>query len=107
MDWDLVTLIGWYLAVARVTRLINDDVIFEDLRAWFIDRMGGESLLAYLVTCAWCVSIWVAAFSLPVPVYLAHQSWPHAILFAFGASYCTGIMASLGTEKIEIETVDD
>jgi Protein of unknown function (DUF1360) len=104
--WDLVILTGWYLAVARVTRLINQDVILEDLRAWFVDKVGGESLLAYLVNCAWCVSIWVAVFSLPVPVYMADRTWPQAILFALGASWFTGITAGFGSEEIEIETTE-
>lgn len=106
MNWDLVILLGWYLAVARTTHLITSDRITEDLRIRFMHRVGVTTLLGYLVNCSWCVSIWVAAFSVPVPVYMADRTWPQAVLFSLGASYFTGLMSSIGAEDIEIEVRD-
>lgn len=56
------------LAVARVTRLINEDRIpFGGVRDAILARaardgggLGSESKLAELVTCPWCMSMWVA-----------------------------------------------
>ncbi len=45
------------LAVARVTRLVVEDKITEDLRYKVIGRYQGTKL-AYLVTCQYCVSVW-------------------------------------------------
>lgn len=107
MSWDLIIIVGWYLAVARVTYLITQDRITEDGRIWFMHRVGVNGMLAYLVNCSWCVSFWVALLSTPVAVYMADRTWPQAILFALGASYFTGMMSAIGGEDVEIETVDD
>lgn len=48
-------------AVLRVTRFVNDDELFQPVRDWVDRRYGPESKLAYLLTCPWCASIYVAA----------------------------------------------
>jgi hypothetical protein len=107
MLWNLVLLGGWYLAVARVTRILTHDRITEDARIWFMHKVGVQSLLAYYVNCMWCVSIWVAGLSMPVAVYMAGRTWPQAAVFALGASYFTGMMSGLDSEEIEIEESTD
>lgn len=47
------------LAVARLTRFVTTDRIFLAPRAWIIRRLDRESLLAYLIVCDWCVSVYV------------------------------------------------
>lgn len=103
---DTAILIGWYLAVARVTRLIAMDRISEGVRIVIVRRLGEASLISYLVNCMWCVSIWVGLASTAVPVYMAHRTWPQAVLFAFGASYLTGILTRFDADDIEIEIKD-
>lgn len=53
------------LATARLTRLITSDRLTERARLWVMTRVimwrGEESLLAYLITCPWCVSVYTGA----------------------------------------------
>lgn len=61
----LAALLGFAI-VARVTRFLNSDYLFEPVR----DRIEGwnkRGKIFYLITCPWCASIWVA---LPVVLYV-------------------------------------
>jgi hypothetical protein len=58
---DLTTLIVLMFAVARVTRLIVDDKISLPLRQWVLRKSGEDGWFFYLVTCPWCMGVWVAA----------------------------------------------
>ena len=99
------------LAVARVTRLITTDALFETPRSavvtWLV--MGGEqvprtsglrSKMAYLIVCDWCTSMYVAAAAAG-----AWWAWGETMPFmvvcvALSASYVTGFLASV-TERGE------
>lgn len=49
------------MAVYRLTRLLVEDEITEDLREIIFDRFDPrDSKLGYLLTCYWCTSIWSA-----------------------------------------------
>lgn len=55
-----LTLLG--LATYRLTRLITRDEIFSNFRDWVWEkRPPDSSKLGYLLTCEWCMSIWVAS----------------------------------------------
>ena len=58
---DPVTLIVLMFAVARVTRLIVDDKISLPLRQWVLAKSGEDGWFFYLVSCPWCMGVWVAA----------------------------------------------
>lgn len=47
------------LAVARVTRFLIDDTLIANQRDWVLDRMPAK--VEELLTCPWCLSVWVAA----------------------------------------------
>jgi hypothetical protein len=50
------------LATYRITRLFTRDVILEGFRNWWWKKFPPESSkLGYLLTCEWCLSIWVAS----------------------------------------------
>ena len=50
------------LATYRITRLFTRDTIFESVRNRFWDRFPPESSkLGYLLTCEWCLSVWLAS----------------------------------------------
>lgn len=78
--------------IARITRLITDDYLTGWFRAWVIGRFGPEGKLAYLVTCPWCMSMWVAAVVVPLAWYwgttqaftiaglIALLSWGYALV---------------------------
>lgn len=103
------------LAVARLTRLIAADKLTEPLRErvqmklW--DRVTGDRTvtlmamsdpnadapkLVYLLTCPWCVSVYVAAAAAPVVYW-----WGTAPIFfvpalALAFSHVTGLLAEMG-----------
>lgn len=54
--WLIITALATY----RLTRLVTADEITKALRGWVVDR---SQWFGYLVTCDWCLSMWVA----PVP----------------------------------------
>jgi hypothetical protein len=55
-----LTLLGF--ATYRLTRLITRDELLSGFRNWFwVKRPPETSKLGYLLTCEWCMSIWVAS----------------------------------------------
>lgn len=91
------------LAVARVTRLITTDVLFEDPRNWLVRKLiehEGEpsrlrGKLAYLLVCDWCASMYVGAAGAGA-WYLWHGNMLFVVVTAaLAASYVTGFLASL------------
>lgn len=65
------------LATFRITRLATRDTIFESARNKFWRRFPPEtSKIGYLLTCEWCLSVWVgslvviSAMIIPVTVYV-------------------------------------
>lgn len=76
------------LAVARITLFIAKDDLFDEPRAWLLNRLtpdgdDGEPLpvawwrrkLAYLIVCIWCVPVWIAAGL----VWPAIHWWSHTL----------------------------
>lgn len=48
-------------ATARITRLINADMITARLRLFVWERFGEDSHAGVLIRCPWCMSPYVAA----------------------------------------------
>jgi hypothetical protein len=114
---NAITICVFALAVARVTRFITSDKLSEGPRAWLVDRAwrrwrpvvplterpyADEPKPAYLLTCAWCASIYVAAVA--APICWAWGDSPYALLPALACafSYAAGLFAQLSgvLEKI-------
>lgn len=56
-----------FVAAKRITRLVVEDKITEDLReAWFEKFPPETTKLGYLVSCKKCTSFWAAAVSVAV-----------------------------------------
>lgn len=97
-----LSLVLMTLAVARVTRLITTDVLFEQPRGWLVRAVlrGNpegpvRTVVAYLMTCTWCASVYVGAAGAG-----AWYAWGETVSFmvitaALAASYVTGFLASL------------
>lgn len=49
--------------------------------------------IAYLVTCAWCTSVWIAAATVLVEMIFTSLSWQWAILLGLASSAITGLIA--------------
>lgn len=56
----LIRFVVFMLAVYRATRLILQDEILDGPRNWAFSKVKRGGKLEYLLTCEWCISIWVA-----------------------------------------------
>lgn len=97
---DVVTLILTALAVARLTRLVNRDVLLERPRAavltWLTDR--DRTMLAYLVVCPWCLSMYLGAGAAAAWWAWSGHNLYVCINAALAFSYLTGVLASKESE---------
>lgn len=93
---DAIILATAALATARITRLVTTDRITQAPRSWIIKRLNPEGLLAYLIVCDWCASVYVgagvAALLWVGPAWIV---WP---LYALAFSYVAGYLARGETE---------
>jgi hypothetical protein len=89
---DPVTLTVGALAVHRLTRLATEDELTASLRRR-ISSAAPEGRLAYLVTCPWCVSVYVAAGWAALTVAAPAVTAPAGAVLAW--SSVTGLLASL------------
>lgn len=79
----LIVVLG-ALSTARLTRLVTADQLTEPLRRRVIQRVQEGGHLEYLVSCAWCASVWIG-----FPVALALTPW------LAGALHVHGLLAAL------------
>jgi hypothetical protein len=110
------------LAVARITRMITADKIFDRPRralvllAWIraypwirqepeenrtttlamvmANHAQDPPLLAYLAFCPWCVSIWVSAAAAPAVWFWGGRPWLFVPALALAFSQVTGLLAT-------------
>lgn len=88
----LIVLTG--LAVARVTRLLTRDRILDAPRDRILLRLDARGLLAYLIVCDWCTSIYVGAAAAVTGAALDWWPWTWAPILALAYSQVTGWFAS-------------
>lgn len=91
------------LAVARVTRFVTTDTLFDPVRIWVLRKLyerNDKSRIAYLISCDWCTSIYVGAAA--ACAYAAwHATMPFMVVtLALASSHVTGFLASI-TERGE------
>lgn len=100
MTYEILSLAATALAVARLTRLVNRDVLLEKPRAkvltWLTQR--DRTMLAYLLVCPWCLSMYLG-----MAAAAAWWAWGGArtylcVTAALAFSYLTGILASKESE---------
>lgn len=90
------------LAVARVTRFITADALFDGIRNRTVVRLTNEGRLrrlradiAYLIMCPWCSSVYVGAAAAGAWYVWGETLWFMAITLALAASYATGFLATI------------
>src|SRR5918993_3011645 len=72
---ELITLVLYALATARMVRLIIEDKIFDWPRNWWLRHAPEGTMRRYWITCAWCVSVAAAAL-FPAPAYVLAPHHP-------------------------------
>lgn len=128
---DVVAVAVWALAVARVVRLVNLDVVFDPVRVWVARRAAsagvaaGEweragmvktavdarrrearwNLLAYYLGCPWCVGLWVAAGSAWIPLWHAGNPVARYVGIVLAGSLVVGLLARLANDE-DVDTVE-
>lgn len=88
-------------ATARLTRLVTDDYITRHLRVWVIRRTGAGSDWSWLMTCAWCLSMWVSGAVFTLAYFYGAQPWFVWPAAALSASWLYGLTAT------HLDGVDD
>lgn len=58
---QIVNLFVDIAATYRLTKLVLDDRITEDLRNKIYEKFPRDSKISYFIGCPWCVSIWAGA----------------------------------------------
>lgn len=83
------------LFVYRVTLLLVEDEIFARSRDWFWEKFPPEStLLGYLSTCPWCISLWVSFI-----VVLCYVAFP-GVTFIIGCIFALSAVAGNLTARL-------
>lgn len=79
------------LATYRLTKLVIDDKITEDVREAVFDKFPpDQTKVGYLFTCPWCVSIWVG-LGVATARLVAPKAWD-PVATALAASSVTGLL---------------
>lgn len=82
-------------ATARLTRLVTDDYVTRHLRAAVIRRFGPDHDLAYLVTCPWCISMYIGGVIMTIAWFVGEHAGFTIPAAALTASYLIGVAASI------------
>ena len=80
--------------ITRTTRLVVADQITYRIRAWLVLRLGPSHPLAYLVTCSWCLSVWIGAGIAALAYFYSDTRWFFFAALAGTASLLTGWAAN-------------
>ncbi|MER5968510.1 hypothetical protein ABT112_01965 [Streptomyces sp. NPDC002055] len=78
----------------RITRFITKDTLAAGIRSWVAARFGDDSKPAYLVTCGWCTSVWVAAAVAPLGFWAGETVAFQLVAMILTLSYLTGLAAN-------------
>lgn len=78
------------LSTYRVTRLVTSDRIMRTFRAKVVSR---NKTVGYLVTCDWCLSIWVAPWPTAGAILYSDNRLVWGILIGLSASAVAGFMS--------------
>jgi len=82
------------LATARVTRLITRDRILAVPRRAALRALPDDHLIAYLIVCDWCVSVYTGTLAAAGGAWAGWWPWAAVPAVALAFSYVTGFLAS-------------
>jgi hypothetical protein len=98
---DPLTLIVLTFAVARVTRLIVDDKISLPIRQRVLQKSGEDGWFFYLVSCPWCMGVWVAAGMTTVTYLWQSSIWATMLTLLAVAQVASTILTMTPTITIK------
>ncbi|WP_336048969.1 hypothetical protein [Streptomyces sp. CA2R101] len=78
-------------ATCRITRFLTKDSLAAGFRSWVAGRFGDDSRPAYLVSCSWCSSIWVASAMAPLAHWTGGTTGFQITATALSLSYLAGL----------------
>lgn len=108
MKLELLPLVIYVVAVARITRLINFDAILDRPRVAIVRFVRGNPLVVYFLTCPWCVGFWVTLATSWIPVVYPTNRVFLILGVALAASHLIGIQAPLAAdETVNVDDDDD
>lgn len=79
-----------FLACYRLTRLITGDEITRPIREAAFDR---SRWFGYLVSCDWCLSIWIAPLVATPVVIWSENRFVFAVMLALALSAVAGLLS--------------
>ena len=133
LGYQVVVGVVWVLAVARVTRVVNVDAVFDPVRLWVARRLSGVTraaveleaagslsleaqrlrvvqsrwnLLSYFLGCPWCVGFWVAAATAWVPLWFPTNPVAVYAGAVLAGSHVVGLGARWSADE-DLEIVED
>lgn len=85
----------YLLAFARLIVLITADMITARPRDSIVEALNerGHKMLAYMLLCPWCVSIWLAIPAAPIIYAYGHSPWLFVPALALALSAAAGALA--------------
>lgn len=134
MSLDVVAVaLVYVLAVARVTRLVNQDVVFDPVRLAVARRLSSVSravselelsgrdglagrlrgvqsrwgAVSYFLGCPWCVSMWLAAATAWIPLWFAGNRVAVYVGVVLAVSHVVGLGARLADDGEDVEIVEE
>jgi hypothetical protein len=132
LGYQVLVGVVWVLAVARVTRLVNQDVVFDPVRLAVARRLssatraagecesagrvneasrlrvvqGRWDAVSYFLGCPWCVGLWVAGFTAWIPLWFADNAVAVYAGVVLAASHVVGLVAPWSADE-DIEITED
>lgn len=89
----LITLVTDIVATYRLTKLILDDKLTEDLRNMVWEKFPRDSKMSYFFTCPWCISIWAGA-----AVFALRKANPELANFVSGSLAASAVTGHVYTK---------
>lgn len=85
----------YLLAFARLVLIVTSDMITERPRDAFVTALKDRhhNMLAYLLLCPWCVSIWLALPAAPIIYAYGHHWWLFVPALWLALSAGAGVLA--------------
>ena len=85
----------YLLAFARLVVLLTMDMITARPRDAVVEALKerGHKMLAYMLLCPWCISIWLAIPAAPIIYAYANSPWLFVPALAMALSAAAGALA--------------